>query len=108
VTAWGRSVACRPFAGDIARTGDEWGVRHVAEGSFRRIGDRLELPVSLHDVQQPTSVWSKQFDAWAAEAPTLAAHIAPRIAARIAPKQACPGAGTAPVWLPDSEGVAPA
>ncbi len=103
VTAWGSSVACRSLAGDIARVAAELGVRYVAEGSFRRIGDRLELTVTLHDSQPPTVIWNERFEAWIADAPALATEIAGRIAARIAPDRGWSGAAAAPARQPEPE-----
>jgi len=103
VTAWGSSVACRPFAGDIARVAAELGVRHVVDGAFRRAGNRLQMTVSLHDRLRPDPIWTERLEAWAAEASGLAADFARRIAARIAPDSPWPGTADAPAKPPDPE-----
>jgi TolB-like protein/DNA-binding CsgD family transcriptional regulator len=85
VTAWGSSVACRQFAGDIAHVAAELGVRHVVDGSFRRVGNRLQITINLHDRLRSDPVWKDRLETWVADAPGLGADLAQRIAARIAP-----------------------
>jgi TolB-like protein/DNA-binding CsgD family transcriptional regulator len=103
VTAWGSSIRCRPFSGDIARAAVELGVRHVIAGSFRRIGNRLELTVNLHDGQRPDPVWTEHFETWIADAPALAVELGRRIAARIVPDRPWPAAAEPAARLPDPE-----
>jgi TolB-like protein/DNA-binding CsgD family transcriptional regulator len=103
VTAWGSSVVCRPFAGDVPRVAAELGVRHVVNGSFRRIGDRLQLALSLHDSLSQEQIWSDRFETWAAEAPALPMDLARQVAARIAPDCAWPGVSDATARLPDPD-----
>ncbi len=88
VTDWGSSVACRPFAGDVARVAAELGVRHVVDGSVRRVGNRLQVLVRLHDSVQPQPVWTERFETWVADASTLPGQIGRLVAARIAPDHA--------------------
>jgi adenylate cyclase len=85
VTDWGSSVACRPFAGDLARVVAELGVRHVVDGSVRRVGNRLQVLVRLHDSLQPQPIWTERFETWVADASALPVQIGRLVAARIAP-----------------------
>jgi TolB-like protein/DNA-binding CsgD family transcriptional regulator len=106
VTAWGSSVACRPFAGDLAHVAAELAVRHVVDGSFRRVGDRLQITINLHDSRRsdPTwadPIWAERLETWTADAPGLGADLARRIAARIAPDRPWPGTEDTPAKLPD-------
>ena len=103
VTAWGSSVACRPFAGDIAHVAAELGVRHVVDGSFRRVGDRLQMTINLHDSLRPDPIWAERLETWTADAPALGADLARRIAARIAPDRPWPGTADTPARLPDPD-----
>jgi adenylate cyclase len=103
VTAWGSTVACRPFAGDIARVAAELGVRHVVDGSFRRVGNRLQMTVSLHDSVSPNPIWTERLETWAADAPGLGMDFARRIASRIAPDSPWRGTEAAPARLADPD-----
>lgn len=49
-------------AHDFAAIGKALGVHYVAEGSVRRIGERIRLNVQLIEAESSTHVWAERFD----------------------------------------------
>ena len=47
---------------DVTQIGQELGVRHVLEGSVRKIGDQLRITVQLVDTATRDHTWAKRFD----------------------------------------------
>ncbi|MGH6928001.1 MAG: BTAD domain-containing putative transcriptional regulator, partial [Dongiaceae bacterium] len=52
---------------DVIRTGRELGVRYLAEGSVRRIGDRVRISAQLIDAQSGSHLWAEHYDRDGAE-----------------------------------------
>jgi TolB-like protein/DNA-binding CsgD family transcriptional regulator/Flp pilus assembly protein TadD len=103
VIGWGSSVVCRPFAGDVARVAAELNVRHVVDGSVRRVGDRLQVVARLHDTTQAQPVWTERFDTWVAEASALTVLIGERVAVRVAPDGPSADLSSRIGYVPDPE-----
>ncbi len=102
VTDWGSSVACRLFVGDVARVAAELGVRHVVDGTLRRVGDRLQVVARLHDSTQSQPIWTQRFETWVAEASALPARIGRLVGAQIAPDRSWTGSA-AQDYRPDAD-----
>jgi TolB-like protein len=47
---------------DVKQIGRELGVRHVLEGSVRRIGDQVRLNVQLIDADSGAHLWADRFE----------------------------------------------
>jgi len=65
---------------DIVRIGRELGVRYVAEGSVRRIGERVRIGAQLIDAATGSHLWAENFDRDAADILTVQDDIVRAIA----------------------------
>jgi adenylate cyclase len=52
---------------DVVRIGRELGVRYLAEGSVRRLGDRVRISAQLIDAHSGSHLWAEHYDRDAAE-----------------------------------------
>jgi TolB-like protein/Tfp pilus assembly protein PilF len=52
---------------DMRQIGRELGVRYLAEGSVRRIGERVRISAQLIDAESGTHIWAEHYDRDAAE-----------------------------------------
>ncbi len=62
VVARHSSFAYRGKSAEIKRVGRELGVRNVAEGSVRKIGNRVRVTVQLLDAGSGYSLWTERYD----------------------------------------------
>jgi serine/threonine-protein kinase len=65
---------------DLAAIGRSLGVRHVLEGSFNRVGNRVVLHVELVDTRNGHQLWSETYDRTLADVITLQGDLATAIA----------------------------
>ena len=65
---------------DLRVIGRTLGVRHLLEGSLRRLGDRVRLHVALIDSRDGQEVWSEGYDRELADAINLQGELASDIA----------------------------
>ena len=65
---------------DMRRIGRELGVRYVAEGSVRRVGDRIRIGAQLIDAESGNHIWAERYDRDAADLLTVQDDIVRAIA----------------------------
>jgi serine/threonine protein kinase/Flp pilus assembly protein TadD len=65
---------------DLFEIGRSLGVRHVVEGSFDRVADRVVLHVALIDTRDGHQLWSERYDRTLADVTTLQGELATAIA----------------------------
>jgi TolB-like protein/Flp pilus assembly protein TadD len=65
---------------DIVRIGRELGVRYIAEGSVRRIGERVRISAQLIEAASGSHLWAENFDRDAADILTVQDNIVRAIA----------------------------
>jgi TolB-like protein len=62
VTARTSSFSFKGLNEDVRVIGEKLGVRHVLEGSVRKVGKDLRITAQLIDAADGTEVWSRQYD----------------------------------------------
>jgi TolB-like protein len=80
VIARNSSFRYRGEAVDLQRVGRELGVRFVAEGSVRRIGERLRISAQLVEAATGNHLWASHYDCAAAEVASVQDEIIRAIA----------------------------
>jgi adenylate cyclase len=79
------ALAYRRGPVDLAKIGQELGVRYVLSGSVRRIERRLRITAELSDVQSGSPIWVDRYDGNLTELFDLQERIATRIVWSLAP-----------------------
>jgi adenylate cyclase len=67
----------------ICKVGEELGVRYVAEGSVRRMGDQLRVNVQLIEASSENHVWAQRFDFAESDLFEIEMDICQRVAAQL-------------------------
>jgi len=82
-----RNSACRykGEAVDLARVGNELGVRYVLEGSVQEAGGRVRISVQLIDVTSGAHVWADRLDGTLEDVFDLQDRISERVAGALQP-----------------------
>lgn len=69
---------------DVRQIGDELGVTHVVEGSFRKEADRLRIVAQLTDAGTGRQMWAERFDRTGADPWELQDEVTRKIVAALA------------------------
>jgi len=80
-----RNSSSRYRGGDtsIRKVGEELGVRYVAEGSVRRVGEQLRINVQLIEASTENHLWAQRFDFAESDLFEIERDICQRVAAQL-------------------------
>jgi adenylate cyclase len=92
VVGWQSSLACRPFAGNIARVARQLAVDYAVDGTVGRVDGRLSISVRLFDGPSASLITESLFNGLAAEVLSIEEEIARYVAGHLCPTCIAAGA----------------